>query len=250
MIKSTFLAISLFFSVSAHAIVSVDSLHLGKKKQGFYGDITTSLDGSYGNSERIRLQGDGTLNWKLANTLYYLSLSTAYGKSLGLENQNESFLHARRIANITPSFAWEIFSQLERDKFASLRLRGLAGGGIRLLLMQRRPDQAFFVGIGSFYSHELIDDSEQSTESDIKGNLYLIYKKQLTENAIFSNTLYAQPVLNNYQDFRILENMGLKIKISETLALKLDIEVRHDSRPPVDVENTDIKYKTGIEYNF
>jgi putative salt-induced outer membrane protein YdiY len=64
------------------------------------------------------------------------------------------------------------------------------------------------------------------------------------------NTLYAQPNVVEPGDFRLLERATLKVNVTNSIALKLDFEVRHDNKPPEQVEKTDYKYTTGIEYSF
>jgi len=254
--RALFVIFGFLLNSEAFAIVSLESLHFGDNAPGFKASITASanglarVNGGSSASDRIRGEGTGTLQWNLEDSIYYLSTSGGYGKSGGKIDQNEKFLHARRIANITPKTAWEVFSQMEQDEFARLKLRAIGGGGLRFLLGERKPQQALFVGTGLFYSHELIDDDEDTIEKAIKGNIYLLFKRKLTKNAAFVNTIYVQPNVTSSNDFRILERATLKVSITNSIAIKLDVEVKHDNNPPADVNKTDIKYTTGFEYSF
>lgn len=254
--RALFIIFGFLLNSEAFAIVSLESLHFGDNAPGFKASIAAGangvarVNGGTNATDRIRGEGTGTLQWNREDSIYYLSASAGYGKSGGIVDQNEAFVHGRRIANITSKTAWEVFSQLEQDEFARLKLRAIGGGGLRFLLGEKNPQQALFVGTGLFYSHELIDDDEDTIEKAVKGNLYLLFKRKLTENAAFVNTVYMQPNVTSVNDFRILERATLKVSITNRIAIKLDMEVKHDNTPPVDVNKTDIKYTTGFEFNF
>jgi hypothetical protein len=44
--------------------------------------------------------------------------------------------------------------------------------------------------------------------------------------------------------------LALQIKLTGALDLRLSVEVAYDSEPPQLVDNTDVTYRTGIEYSF
>lgn len=248
--RALFLFFTILLNSNAYAIVSLENLHFGDSKPGFNGSLTGAINGASGNSDRIRGTGTGILQWNLEESVYYLSASTGYGKSQDVVDQNESFLHGRRIADVTKGIAWETFAQMERDEFARLKLRAIGGGGLRFLMGKKTPQHALFLGTGAFYSHELIDDEDKTTNKSVKANVYILFKRKIGQHAAFVNTLYAQPNVVDPNDFRLLERATLRVSVTNSIALKLDLEVRHDNRPPEEVEKTDIKYTTGIEYNF
>jgi putative salt-induced outer membrane protein YdiY len=47
-----------------------------------------------------------------------------------------------------------------------------------------------------------------------------------------------------------LEIATLKVKIDDSLDLKIGIQITHDSKPAQSIEETDINYWTGLEYSF
>ncbi|MDH5545747.1 MAG: DUF481 domain-containing protein [Gammaproteobacteria bacterium] len=240
----------MLLSANAQAIVSMESLHFGDENPGFLGSSSLSIDVARGNAERMRAKGGLTLQWNRSRSIYYSSISAAYGESKNVRDQNEWFMHGRRIGNISDMLAWEVFAQLEREEFARLNLRTLGGSGVRIQLGQKRPQQAFFLGVGAFYSHELINDTTKTVAQEVKGNIYLLFKRSLSNHASFVNTLYWQPNATSLSDYRLLETATLSAKILERLALKISLELRQDSRPPATVKQTDMKLLTGIEFNF
>ena len=64
------------------------------------------------------------------------------------------------------------------------------------------------------------------------------------------STTYYQPAVDDFNDFRVLEEATLSVKMTDNLALNLSLNLSHDSKPPQAVKKTDTTYSTGIEYSF
>ncbi len=64
------------------------------------------------------------------------------------------------------------------------------------------------------------------------------------------STTYLQPVANVLDDFRLLEEGRIKLKISNKLALNFNVQINHDNNPPQQVKKTDVNYSTKLEYVF
>jgi len=64
------------------------------------------------------------------------------------------------------------------------------------------------------------------------------------------STTYYQPAVDDFGDYRLLEDAALSVKMTDSLSLKVSLNLAHDSQPPQDVKKTDTTYSTGIEYSF
>jgi len=245
---------SLFIVNSASAIVNLDNLHLGEKESGFNGDVSLGVSGESGHSERFQAKSAANAQWNLQNLQYYLSFNYAYGESAGIEDQNKGFLHARRIKNISDRLAWEVFSQVEHNKFARLNFRGLLGGGTRYGPVNKNKKHTTFLGAGGFFSREDLTNSSVTTDNGVddiwRANIYLLERISFENDVSLFETLYFQPSLSAPDDFRVLNILGVKTKLSKQFSLSFSLEVTHDSEPPQGVVKTDSNYFTNIEYSF
>lgn len=247
-------ALSYLISTSAFAIVNLEELHLGKPKEGLSANTSLGISGAAGNSEYFDVEWTGRLQLAQQSYTRYALLQYAYGESFQRENQNSAFLHLRNIQHLTAARSWETFVQAEQDKFARLQFRGLLGGGMRWEFnVSEKADQIYF-GTGGFYSYESIEREASASDSGeeqlFRGNFYLVYKRNISDNALIHSTTYYQPSLSEFSDYRLLEVAGLSVKINELLSLSLNIELTHDSAPPELVEKTDINYKSGLIYQL
>lgn len=237
----------------AHAIVSMEGLHLGAATDGLTGGASLGASGALGNSERVRINSTGHMLYQHDASRYFFTLQYAYGESNGKEDQNRTYSHVRRIHALTSKMDWELFAQLENDKFSRLSLRAITGLGLRFS-MYKTPRSVIYLGLGGFYNYEDIQDkenlSDSGTQQNIKGNVYLVLQKKLLENVTLISTTYLHPVLREPNDFRLLEEGKIKFHLSNKLSLNLNVQIKHDNRPPQLVEKTDINYSTKLEYVF
>jgi putative salt-induced outer membrane protein YdiY len=256
-IRFRILPVILLFSLSAlpaQAVVSLENLHLQKPAEGFEGEFDLSAGGASGNTDKVDLSAGTRLQWHLGNHTNFLVMSYAYGQSNDVRDTNRVFLHARHIIQTSNPLAYELFLQGERDEFGRIAFRRLAGGGARFTLLERKERSTAYLGAGAFYEWETVTETlgttDTGTESTWRGNLYLVLKYHFNENVRLVSSTYYQPSFDDATDYRALENLVLEISMTDKLGLRVSAVVRYDSRPPQTIEETDVAYRTGINYKF
>jgi len=240
--------------VAALAIVNVEAIHIGTPVDGLSGTATASAGGASGNSNRFRGRADLHLQWHAGRHTDFAVFSYDYGKSRGRTDTNREFAHLRHRFQFAPVWAVEGFGQVERDEFARLSFRGLAGGGLRYTLLEREDAAAVYLGLGGMFEREVLRrdfrTSDPRGQSLGRGNSYLTMQLRFNEQARLSSTTFYQPAVTDTGDFRLLEETALHIRLADGMELRLNVEVRYDSRPPQTVKTTDITYTTGITVSF
>lgn len=245
---------SLFLALSSnvHAIVSMESVHSNKPKEGFSGNVELSISNTSGNTEKEEYSLGSKLQWHQGEMTDYLLLSADYAKSAGVKSSDNGFAHLRHIQQFQPSVAWEAYLQVEKDQFSRLEYRGLAGGGLRFTLLEKESRGAIYLGLGAYYSEERIDKSyaDAGTETLWRGNSYLLLKYQINPDAALMSTTYYQPASGNPDDYRMLEQAALKVKLTDRLSLIVSYDLRFDNDPPLGVEKRDSTFKTSFAVDF
>jgi len=239
---------------SAHSIVSMESLHLGEPKEGFNGELELSFSGASGNTDKMDIAAGARLEWRQGAHTNYIVGNHAYGEALDTTNTDRSFLHLRHITQLTPTLAWEAFAQGERNELNRLQFRGLLGGGARLKLLDPSESHAAFLGIGAMSVRETYTTTAGTTETETdrqwRGNLYLVAKFRIGPGVRLVNSLYYQPSLGDIRDYRLLDTFALHVDLTDTLAIRLNVDIVHDSEPPASVRETDVIYRTGLSWSF
>ena len=254
--RKCFFLLPLFFlyAHTAAAIINVEDAAMDKAEEGASGRVDVSASGNTGNSDKFGIRAGGLLQWRQGRHVSIGIASYAYGSSQGRSYANRGFVHVRHRVRLSGPWSVEGFVQAERDDFARLSLRGLAGAGLRWQLLRIPDDRAAWLGLGAMFEHERLRFQAGATDarvSDVvRGNAYLVLKSRLNAQTRFISTTYFQPDLTNPSDFRLLENASIDVRLAGAVDVRLSLEVRHDSRPPQQVRKTDVTYASGLVYHF
>ncbi|MEN8168721.1 MAG: DUF481 domain-containing protein [Pseudomonadota bacterium] len=245
-------ATAILFTGASHAIVNMEELHTGEPKPGFSTQLELSLSGSSGNTDKQEYNLGARLQWHKDSVTNYLLLSGSQGESNDVKNTEKGFLHARHMRRLTPIVTAEGYAQTEYDKFARLEYRGLLGGGVRLSLLPHAEKSEAYLGLGAYYSEERIDDSfaDGGNESLWRLNSYLVLKYPASDNTTLVSTTYYQPALDDTDDYRLMEQAAMKVKVNDTTSLIISVDYRLDNRPPLGVEKEDVSYRTTLSLEF
>ena len=240
--------ISLLSATPVLAIVNVENIRVKAPSEGFSGNLAVGIDLESGNTNRSRVALGARTQWKRDDVLDFLVFNVDYGESAGATDVNKSFLHGRHIVTMNPRWAWEAYGQVEQDEFRRLNFRGLFGGGLRNTLYRSGDRSAVYFGFGAFYQQEELDDG--STDQGGRGSFYLSVKYEVKKNVNLISTTYFQPAIDRPGDFRLSEQAAISVGLTDTLDLRISLDVYHDSEPPIGVQGTDTKFTTGISYKF
>lgn len=240
--------------VSAFAIVNVEEAIIGPKQDGLHTHVEVAVDGASGNTVKNSSRAEWLSEWQHGRHTEFLLLQYAYGKSNGQVDTNRYFVHLRHRTQVSDHWAVEAFAQASRDPFARMALRTLFGGGVRWTLLEQAKRAAIYLGLGAFYEHEHLSRKAGTTDALdsrlVRGNVYLVLKRQVTQRLSAYSTTYYQPALRDTGDFRLLEQLAASVSLYKNLSLKLSVDMTHDSRPPQGVKPTDVVYSTGLTVNF
>lgn len=248
------ITLSLGWAVTAHAIVNIESMRMGEPPQGYSGAISLSGDGESGNTDKFSANAGARLEWHGGIITNFAIFRYAYAETSGVQDTDKIFFHARHILQVSAKTAYEGFIQAERNKFARLSFRGLIGGGARLTLRKKPGVKSLHLGLGGFFSRETLESEAGTTDNGSQNtwrlNTYLSYLQHINDQVNALSTTYYQPAIDDFSDFRVLEEASLRVKMTDTLSLNLSLDLTHDSKPPQNVNKTDTIYSTGIEYSF
>jgi len=246
-------------SATAFAISNIESQRPNPPDEGWSGQLELVANGKNGNVDEDRYGAGGRLTWKDLDNTYFALFSKSRSETLNIKTADQTFAHIRWIGQHSEPVALETFLQWQEDEFNNLLSRYLAGSGGRFDVLQRPDVYSFTLGIGAFREWEKTDlGTFTEDESVWRLNAYWSYKHQLNSQVNWYNTAYVQPNLDSFDDYRILFESGLGIRLTDTLQLKLFYQLRHNSQPPqnlaaspaIDLHRTNTEYSTAFVYEF
>lgn len=248
-----------WFIPPSWAISNIVGENPGLPEQGLGGLILLGLNGKTGNQEELNYTGSAKVNWRENNTIILGIVERNYGKALQIKNTDDSFAHGRWRRVLSPTWAAETFVQWQENEFSNLTSRVLLGGGGRYLLPSEDESISLAVGFGGFREREKLDlQTYQEVEQVWRLNSFYAYQHQLNPQVVLSSSAYFQPELNDWDDIRVLFNLGLTVKLTQTLDLQLAYKASHNSQPAqnldavpvIDNDKTNTEYSTSLVYSF
>ncbi len=249
-----FLFFFLFHSHPAEAIINVEDAAIGGSPEGVHGRVDMSVSGNSGNSDKFGVQAGALLQRQRGRHVSIGMVSYAYGRSQGRSYANRGFFHARHRLRLSGAWSVEEFGQVEKDDFARLSLRALAGGGMRWRMAYVPERRVIYLGFGAMFEHERLrfrsGTSDARLSDVVRGNAYMVFKSRMNAHTRLISTTYIQPDLASPKDVRLLEQASLDVRLTGELDVRLSLVLQHDSRPPQRVRKTDIIYASGLTYHF
>lgn len=255
---SVFSSLLLFYS-SAQAISNIESQRPGPPPEGWSGNLEFTASGKSGDVEEDRYSIAGRLGFKAEKNTVFAVLQSAQTRSLGNTTADDAFAHLRMIHQYNDRVAGEAFTQFQEDEFASLLSRYLVGAGGRIELFSKDDSYSVYMGLGAFHEWERTDlGTFTERHKAWRLNNYWSYQQKLNEQVNWYGTLYFQPDVDDFDDYRALLDSGFIVRLTGSLRMKVSYNLRHDSLPPknllatpvIDRAKTNGQYVTSFLYEF
>jgi len=221
---------------------------------GVTGQIEAKLDWREGNNPLFQIGGAGALLVRDGKFLGLVLVKGEYGESADVTLSRKAFAHVRGRYSIDCRWKWELFGQTEYDAFRRLTLRALVGTGPALQIVETKT-----VGVlaGAAYLFEIeklderegtIDAGDRTTAS--RASVYVTGVEKLGSQVAISQTVYAQPRLDEPSDIRVLGELAVTSKLSKHIALTDAFTVAYDRSPPDQIKRFDSQLTIGLIVTF
>ena len=242
-------------------------------KEGFSAAIEFPVEWRTGNTNLLRGGGRASASYRSGDHLMFFQLSADYGGKRSSAGDpydpysSNTFEHLRYRYHLRGPWSVEALVQHAANEIKRLRLRALAGAGLRF---QTSEAKWGFVAIGSTYlrSYEQIllncDDLygdysmavqlcniNESTETawEHRWSNYLQLAFKLGEKVSLVQTTFFQPDLQDFGDVRVLTEGSLVIGAGR-LYVKTSLVVSYDSHPPLSIYPLDTIVKNALGFVF
>jgi putative salt-induced outer membrane protein YdiY len=245
--KLRIILLFLLLSIPTWGQVNTEKMRLGLSESGFAGDVNVTYSVTLGNSELTKIGLGPNFIWRLGRSqLFMLSdLNRVYSKDGTIINK--AFSHLRYNCDLTDRYIYEFFLQAQYNRTQNLQHRYLIGSGIRIVPFREKSFMTA-IGITGMYEDEELSSGE--TSKIARGSSYIFVKVNRADLLSFINTVYIQPALDNWEDFRILDEAELSVWIIKDLALTTALSYNYDSEPPEGIKHYDLELKNGLKFSF
>lgn len=188
-------------------------------------------------------------SYQWINFLDYLVINENPITSFGYSHFRANFLRNRRITG-------ELFAQAQYDLWRGLRWRTLAGGGLRLKIINQEKT-SLILGTGLLYENELweVPSSEEDLirVNALKSSSYLTFRADLKEYLSFNAINYYQ--IGRDDVFKQMRqrwsiDANLNVQFTTQLSFKVSFSAAYENRPIVPITKFIYSLSNGIQYRF
>ncbi|HNU09852.1 MAG TPA: DUF481 domain-containing protein [Rubrivivax sp.] len=178
-----------------------------------------------------------------------------YARSNGVTTGEQARMGGRYDRNLDAFWFGFAGLDLERNRFANVKLRGLASLGLgRHLIRSEDTTLDVFAGVGytadRYVDPTWIDDATRTSY----GYASLVVGEEsthrLTETTSFKQRLAIVPNLRNRGEYRANWDAGLAVAMSQTMNLNVGFALARNSEPGPGRKRTDTLLTTGISVKF
>jgi len=216
-------------------------------ERGFGGSVSLGIDAEGGNTDVFEANVESSVRHVTDAQTLRAMLGYDFERADGDDQSDDTFVHLRhnyRLVDRTHSLA---FVQWQRNPFQRLETRVLVGAGARLDLLRADAGHLTF-GAAHMGEFETVEDEEATTAQRLSA--YLDASWSFGNGVeIAANTFY-QPRWSDFGDARAIASVGLESSLGRGFALAITGKLTYDADPPDDVETTDWKTSTGLNYRF
>ena len=217
------------------------------------GSIELSFAGSKTTKSTVSIFSGGTLQYKPKNEKDFWLFDTKYSLVSGdgekFSNTGYGYIRYNRRVGDAPvkSVAFTTF-QYEIKKKINMRANG--GAGIRIKLTPEQYKLAkFYFGIAYMSEYEeLLEPVDYIRENRISS--YFTFTLEPYEGVTFVSTTYAQPRVNEFNDYRLCNETSLNLGITKKLTLSTTFNYNYDAAPPEGVPTSTYYFINGLELEF
>lgn len=239
---------SLMHLAAKSQIVNIESARMQSDTTGWMGNAGASLALTKNTQQVFSSDVDAHLQYKSKKSLYLILGSYGFLKGAGTNLIDNTFLHLRYNYKLNSILRWEAFTQVQKNVITGMSSRFLIGTGPRFKILSNKLIRLYAASL-------LMYEREDQTVTDIiqnnaRSSSYVSFTITPNKQVEIISTSFFQPLLNNWNDYRLLNQVTIRVKAAKKLGLKVEWNYLNDSRPVAGVPSVNYSLSTGIDYEF
>lgn len=242
-------AAGLFVHPAYAQIVNIERARMQSDTTGWMGNVGASVAFSKNSQEVFSADADAHVQYKTNKSLYLLLASYGLLKANGQKFTDNTFFHLRYNYKFTPVLRWEVFTQLQKNVLNGIKYRFLFGTGPRFKILSTKTVRLYAASL-VMYEEEKEETQPVILHTDIRNSSYLSFTISPGKQVELISTTFFQPLLSDFNDFRILNQTSLRVKAGKKLALRVNWNYLNDQRPVPGIPAVNYGLSTGFDYDL
>lgn len=238
-----------FMSVHSTAqIVNIENARMHSDTTGWMGSTGAAVSLTKNTTQVFSADADAHLQYKTKKNLYLLLGSYGFLKGAGTKLIDNMFLHFRYNYKLTKVLRWEAFTQIQNNRVTGISSRFLLGTGPRFKLVDNKLARIY---LASLIMYEREDETtDDIIQNNVRNSSYVSFTITPNKHVELVSTTFFQPKPDDWNDFRILNEVSLRVKAAKRIDVRINWNYLNDSKPVEGVPSVNYSLSTGFDYSF
>lgn len=229
-------------------IVNIESARMQSDTTGWLGNAGASFSFTKNTQEVFASEFDTHVQYKSSKSLYLVLGSYSFLKGAGNRLIDNTFLHLRYNYKLNNIIRWEAFTQVQQNVITGISSRFLLGTGPRFKILSTKLIR-LYAGSLLMYERE-VEKNNNNIHNNIRSSSYFSFTITPNKQVEIISTSFFQPLPDNWNDYRFLNQVSVRVKAGKKLGVKLKWNYLNDSRPVKGIPSVNYNLSTGIDYEF
>jgi hypothetical protein len=213
-------------------------------------DLYISFD-SIDDDELYQISNDLSTQFKSKDLkkIYFIIGNYNLIHSAGSDLRNSWLLHLRFNYKLSPLFRIEAFAQSQYNEFSNINRRNLVGAGLRFKLISKEK-AALYIGNSYMYENEKILAINTKFYHH-RNNTYASFNATVSKSNIeILNTVYYQPLYEDFSNYRVLNQFKIEVPISEKFSINTILNYTYLSKTDLYEKQSTTNLSIGLGLNL
>lgn len=238
-----------FCANAAAQIVNVESQRMQSDTTGFKGSFGSNFLFQKNTVEVLNINVNAHIQYKTKKDLYLFLANYNLLKGSGQTLTDNLFYHLRYNHKLNKWLRWEVFTQLQENSVTGIDKRLLAGTGPRFKL-SGASHFALYAATAFMYEYEKEQTMPPVYHRDLRSSNYVSLTYKPVANAEFIVTIFYQPLYRDFADYRVLNEINIRLKIIKRFYFTAAWYYLYDSHPAASIPHLNYSIGNGIVYEF
>src|ERR1051326_2289345 len=214
-------------STASSQIVNIESARMQSDTTGWMGSFGAGLSLSRDKQSVFGVDLDAHAQYKTKKDLWLVLANYGF-----LEGGREKFIynslgHIRYNTKLNDWLRWEAFTQIQNNLITQIQSRFLLGTGPRFKIVSTNKFH-FYAASLIMYENEIEKTKPPVKHSDLRSSSYVSFTIIPSKTIEVITTTYFQPRINFFADWRVLNQLVVKVKASKHFSISLRWNYLHD----------------------
>lgn len=232
-------------------IVNVENSRLHSDTTGWMGGAGASVNLNKNAVQIFGVNVESQLQYKTTDnkSIWFILGNYSFLKAGDSKLVSQGFFHLRYNYKINSWLRWEVFGQYQNNPVLFIDHRLLFGTGPRFRIYRKDKTRLYAATL------LMLEDEKERTQpvlkhTDLRNSSYLSLSFIPNSQLDIVNTIFYQPLLKEFSDYRLLNQLAVKVKAGKHITLGIKLNYLYDARPAGTAPGTTYNFATGVDFDF